>query len=148
MQIYGENDETVLWSSGTHARVVDGDRLRDWSEGGNERLARVTFGGNSIVESCKVIERCGGLPGQGLFPLPSLKPSFISLFFPSSMSFRPISRLINQQSRLTLCAPARVASPPVEAARKLPEPGDDGPTGERREELTNFQQVFSRFAAI
>ena len=73
-----ENDETVLWSSGTHARVVDGDRLRDLSEGGNERLARVTFGGNSIVESCKVIERCGGLPGLVSPSLPSNLPSSLS----------------------------------------------------------------------
>ena len=99
MQIYGENDETVLWSSGMHARVVDGDRLRDWREGGNERPARVTFGGNSIVESCKVIERCGGLPGLVSPSLPSNLPSSLSLAPCHSAPFPAL--LINKADALS-----------------------------------------------
>ena len=78
------------------------DRLRDWSEGGNERLARVTFGGNSIVESCKVIERCGSWSSRACSP--SLPQTFLhlSLFLSPCHSAPFPALLINKADSLSL----------------------------------------------
>ena len=143
MQIYGENDETVLWSSGTRRRPTPSP------EGGNERLARVTFGGNSIVESCEVIERCGSWSSRACFPsLPSNLPSSLSSSLAPCHSAPFPALLINKADSLSALQRGLPRRPSKRRRSCLSLATMDRPTGERREELTNFQQVFSRFAAI
>ena len=142
-------------SYGRRARHSRRRRPTPSLEGGNERLARVTFRGNSIVESCKVIERRGAavraeMVFSGLFPPPSNLPS--SLFLPPCHSAPFPALLINKaDSAPSVCSNEggrRVGFPAALRSSGEAAPDDDGPGNGGTEELTNFQQVFSRFAAI